>query len=87
VLLFGFPSFVGVLEERVGLAPIASPVRFARVQRKSFCGVTHNKRLQCIAGLAPKIQTIEGLRFMKCFKFNILKILMVETYFFKFSED
>ena len=58
------------------LAPIASPVRFARVQRKSFCGAKQNKRLQYIAGLAPKIQTIKGLRFMKCFKLNILNILM-----------
>ena len=87
MLLFGFPSFGGVLEERGGLAPIASSVRFARVQRKSFCGATQNKRSQCIAGLAPKIQTIKGLRFMKCFKLNILNFLMVETYFFKFSED
>ena len=49
--------------------------------------IVQKKRLQCIAGLAPKIQTIKELRFMKCFKLNILNILMVETYFFKFSED
>jgi len=34
----------------VFLAPIASPVHFARVQWKSFCAGVRRKRLQRIAG-------------------------------------
>jgi hypothetical protein len=36
------------------LAPIASPVRFARVQWKSFCAEPRHKRFERIAGKAPK---------------------------------
>jgi len=35
-------------------APIASPVRFARVQRKSFCAEAGHKRLERTAGRVPE---------------------------------
>jgi hypothetical protein len=40
--------------DSTSLAPIASPVRFARVQWKSFCAGVRHKRLERIAGTAPK---------------------------------